>query len=160
MSTTSTSTVSTLTTVVNVFVTYCATTTTFTINGVCYSATTPGQYITVTNCPCTVQSVSLCPPYVWLIKVNKCNIFSLLSNSKCIQVCTTPYQAGGTAIITAALVTPVVVVPAVASVAPVAVTPAVQPATSKYVTVSGAPQMMAFMTSFLALIPLFFALIL
>lgn len=49
----------TITTVVDVFVSYCAEVTTFTVNDVCYTATTPGQYITVTDCPCTVETVSV-----------------------------------------------------------------------------------------------------
>lgn len=42
----------------DIFVTYCESETTFFINGERYAVTTPGQ-VTVTNCPCTVTTVSL-----------------------------------------------------------------------------------------------------
>lgn len=46
----------TITTVVDYFVTYCAEPTTFYINDDCYTATAD-QYVTVTDCGCTVESV-------------------------------------------------------------------------------------------------------
>lgn len=48
--------------VVDAFVTYVAQPTTFTFQEKCYTATTPGD-VTVTNCPCTVQTV--CIPLSW-----------------------------------------------------------------------------------------------
>lgn len=66
--TTITRTSTTITTVVSVFVSYCTEATTFTVNGVCYTATTPGEYVTVTDCPCTVESVS----FVSLFSLSTC----------------------------------------------------------------------------------------
>lgn len=47
----------TTTIVVNSFVTYCPEPTVFTWKDVCYTAKTPGP-VTVTNCPCTITTVS------------------------------------------------------------------------------------------------------
>lgn len=47
----------TTTIVVNSFVTYCPQPTVFTWKDVCYTAKTPGP-VTVTNCPCTITTVS------------------------------------------------------------------------------------------------------
>lgn len=48
--------------VVDAFVTYVAQPTTFTFQEKCYTATTPGD-VTVTNCPCTVQTVCISPSW-------------------------------------------------------------------------------------------------
>lgn len=53
-----TKTATTITTVVSTFVSYCTEATTFTVNGVCYTATKPGHHVTVTDCPCTIETVS------------------------------------------------------------------------------------------------------
>lgn len=42
----------------DIFTTYCESATVFIINGEDYSVTTPG-HVTLTNCPCTLTSVSL-----------------------------------------------------------------------------------------------------
>lgn len=46
-----------VTTVVSSFTTYCPQPTVLTFNEVCYTVTTP-QVLTVTNCPCTIVTVS------------------------------------------------------------------------------------------------------
>ena len=48
----------TITTVLDSFVTYCPEPTVFTYNDECYTAMTPGE-LTITNCPCTVESVRI-----------------------------------------------------------------------------------------------------
>lgn len=64
----------TTTIVVNSFVTYCPEPTVFTWKDVCYTAKTPGP-VTVTNCPCTITTVS--------------NMFiPILSTYVCIYMCT------------------------------------------------------------------------
>lgn len=55
---TTTTTTTTITTVVSQFVTICAEPTTFYVEDVCYTATSSYQPVTVTNCPCTVVTVS------------------------------------------------------------------------------------------------------
>ncbi|CAN8105882.1 unnamed protein product [Discula destructiva] len=51
----------TITTVVDYFVTVCAEPTTFYVSDECYTATSSNQPVTVTNCPCTVESVCTTP---------------------------------------------------------------------------------------------------
>ncbi|KAF3760623.1 hypothetical protein M406DRAFT_324405, partial [Cryphonectria parasitica EP155] len=50
-----------LTSVVDCFVTVCPEPTTFTVNNVCYTATSSNQAITVTDCPCTIEVASATP---------------------------------------------------------------------------------------------------
>lgn len=47
------------TTVVSYFTTICPLPTVITYSSVCYTATTAGQTLTITNCPCTITTTSV-----------------------------------------------------------------------------------------------------